>query len=392
MRWPVRVCADGVSVRGERTRVRCFARATAPLLLIACVVGCFASVAAAAAHGASVVPPLDRPAHMTARATQSALLGIANAGRRLVAVGERGIIVCSDDAGRTWRQSPAPVSVTLTAIHFATEKEGWAVGHAGVVIHSSDGGETWRRQLDGVSAAALALQAARAQVREAPGDVRARQALAAAELLVRDGADKPFLDVHFFDARHGLVVGAYNLIFATADGGRTWQPLLDRTQNRQALHLYAIAAAGDRLYVAGEQGLLLFSGDRGATFRRVAVPYHGTFFAAFARDGGEVVVGGLRGHAYVSTDDAATWSALDVPGDAAIAAIETTDADRLLIGGESGAYVSDATRRHFAALAIPRLAPVNALTRAFDGAWVIATMRGVTRVERSVVVQASGKP
>ncbi len=108
--------------------------------------------------------------------------------------------------------------------------------------------------------------------------------------------------------------------------------------------------------------------------------------------GGEVVVGGLRGHAYVSTDDAATWSALDVPGDAAIAAIETTDADRLLIGGESGAYVSDATRRHFAALAIPRLAPVNALTRAFDGAWVIATMRGVTRVERSVVVQASGKP
>jgi ligand-binding sensor domain-containing protein len=360
--------------------------------LIALVFGCCVAMTASALFGESAVPPPDRPAHLTERAAHSVLLGIANAGPRLVAVGERGIIVRSDDAGRTWRQSPSPVSVTLTAVHFANDKEGWAVGHYGVVVHSADGGETWHRQLDGAAAAALALDAAQARARGTPDDDRVRQALAAAQLLVRDGADKPFLDVHFFDASHGLVVGAYNMIFATADAGRTWQPLLDRTDNREALHLYALAAAGDRVYVAGEQGLLLFSSDRGATFRRVATPYHGTFFTALARDGRDVVVAGLRGHAYVSTDDGATWKALDVPGDAAIAAVGAIDAERLVVVGERGVYVSDATRRRFTEVAIPGLAPVNAVARASDGAWVVATLRGVVRVEREVVEQASGRP
>jgi AraC family transcriptional regulator len=40
-----------------------------------------------------------------------------------------------------------------------------------------------------------------------------------AELLVSDGADKPFLDLYFKNDREGLGVGAYGLIFQTIDGG-----------------------------------------------------------------------------------------------------------------------------------------------------------------------------
>jgi photosystem II stability/assembly factor-like uncharacterized protein len=62
------------------------------------------------------------------------LTGIARAGKRLVAVGERGIVVLSDDDGATWRQASVPVSVTLAAVQFPTPTQGWVVGHYGVVL------------------------------------------------------------------------------------------------------------------------------------------------------------------------------------------------------------------------------------------------------------------
>ena len=91
-----------------------------------------------------VVPPLcaapavlERSALPSAKAERAVLLGLARAGQRLVAVGERGIVLLSDDNGQRWRQAQVPVSVSLTAVQFVDDRRGWAVGHLGVVLHSS---------------------------------------------------------------------------------------------------------------------------------------------------------------------------------------------------------------------------------------------------------------
>lgn len=97
---------------------------------------------------------LDQPARLSERAVSSVLNAVVLAGTRLVAVGERGVVLLSDDNGRSWRQAGSvPVSVALTDVHFVSATHGWAVGHSGVVLHSDDGGETWMRQLDGNQAA-----------------------------------------------------------------------------------------------------------------------------------------------------------------------------------------------------------------------------------------------
>ena len=83
------------------------------------------------------------PAVKSPRATGSVLLDVTRAGQRLVAVGERGHVLYSDDNGQNWQQGAVPVSVTLTAVHFPGAQKGWAVGHDGVVLHSQDGGENW---------------------------------------------------------------------------------------------------------------------------------------------------------------------------------------------------------------------------------------------------------
>ncbi|MFU0418243.1 WD40/YVTN/BNR-like repeat-containing protein, partial [Acinetobacter baumannii] len=75
------------------------------------------------------------------------LLDATRAGKRVVAVGEHGIVLLSDDEGKTYRQArTVPVSATLSAVSFADEKHGWAVGQWGVILATSDGGETWVKQ------------------------------------------------------------------------------------------------------------------------------------------------------------------------------------------------------------------------------------------------------
>src|SRR5512142_193863 len=82
-------------------------------------IGALILAAATASSGGDL---LDVPAKKTPHAAYKMLLGVATAGKRLVAVGDRGIVTYSDDQGQTWLQADVPVSVMLTAVYFVNEK------------------------------------------------------------------------------------------------------------------------------------------------------------------------------------------------------------------------------------------------------------------------------
>ncbi|WP_170800788.1 WD40/YVTN/BNR-like repeat-containing protein [Stutzerimonas stutzeri] len=271
---------------------------------------------------------LTKPAMLTPQAQQAVLLGVARAGERLVSVGERGVILLSDDDGVTWRQVTVPVSATLTAVQFVDERHGWAVGHAGVVLHSSDGGESWAVQLDGNRAAAIELGAA--QTEQAP-----TERLQAAELLVDDGADKPLLALHFNDLQTGVVVGAYGLALQTTDGGQSWQSIMGRVPNPAGAHLYAVSQRGNEWYLAGEMGLAVRSLDGGATFEQLQTPYEGSFFAQGILPGGELVLAGLRGTVLMSRDRGESFEQLSNPMPISINAA-MIDGGQLMLANQAG--------------------------------------------------------
>src|SRR5882672_7062893 len=129
----------------------------------------------------------NKPAELEPLADRSLLLDLAVAGQRLVAVGERGHVMLSDDQGATWRQAKSvPTRVLLTAVFFADNEYGWAVGHDETIINTVDGGETWTRS------------------HFAPE------------------AQQPLLDLWFANRVSGIAVGAYGAYFTTNDGGRHW--------------------------------------------------------------------------------------------------------------------------------------------------------------------------
>jgi photosystem II stability/assembly factor-like uncharacterized protein len=326
------------------------------------IAGCL--VLPATAFSAPVLGVLERPALKVLKPAQCILIGEAFAGKRIVAVGERGIIIYSDDSGDTWHQADVPVSVTLTAVCFPSSEQGWAVGHGGVILHTTDSGKTWIRQMEGITAAKLALETAKANLEKAGAANQAAQdLLSKVQLLVSDGPDKPFLDLYFKNDKEGFVVGSYGYIFHTKDGGTTWTCLMDREDNPDGLNLYAIRAFDSSLYISGEQGLFMVSKDNGNSFQRIKTPYQGTFFALDMSPSGEIVLVGLRGNAYWSSDQGATFNKSQAPeGAASFSDIIRLSDGTLLFANQAGIVLESRDQgKTIQNVDSLRLAPISAL-------------------------------
>ncbi|WP_296277333.1 YCF48-related protein [Pseudomonas sp. UBA7530] len=330
----------------------------------------------AVAQAASYVDVLELPAKPSALAVRSPLLDVTRAGERLVAVGQRGHILYSDDAGERWQQAAVPVSADLNAVHFPTAEQGWAVGNDGVILHSNDAGATWSKQLDGRAIGALLVKHYGALASAEPADEQWPLLVAEGERLTADGADKPFLDVWFADTQRGYAVGVFNLILATRDGGQSWTPLQDRTDNPQGLHLNAIAATGDALYLAGEQGLLRKWDAEQERFVAVATPYEGSYFGLIGSPG-EVLVYGLRGHAFHSRDAGLNWQPLDSGLQVSITAAALDAQGDYRLFTQAGHMLRAGADAALQLVPQAQQSPVAGATLAANGALVLVGTRGV---------------
>ena len=336
------------------------------------VVLTMAALAMPAVARDAFVDPLDEPSAPSALPARRLLNAVAVAGARLVAAGQRGHIVWSDDHGKTWTQASVPVSSDLTALSFPTPERGWAVGHDGVVLATLDGGQTWTRSLDGRRLSALV--GAAAQAAGISGAVREQLSF-----LEKQGADLPLLDVWFDDEKNGWAVGAFDLILRTVDGGASWTPWLDRIDNPKALHLYSIRRAGGALWIAGEQGLLLrLDADR---FVRCPTPYQGSFFGVTGASEA-VLVYGLRGNLFRSTDRGASWRKVETGLEVALTGGTSSPDGTLLLASAAGqVLVSSDGGASFARLPKARPLPTSAV--AGDGSRAVLVGMLGARVEET---------
>lgn len=112
-----------------------------------------------------------------------------------------GGIFVTTDGGKEWKLQSTGDKRYLRSIHFVTESEGWAAGlryvddfgdRVAVLLHTPDGGANWSE--------------------------------------VETGLKERFFErVLFYDQAHGWLVARDN-IYATQDGGKTWQQVLSLPQ------------------------------------------------------------------------------------------------------------------------------------------------------------------
>lgn len=207
------------------------------------------------------------------KALESLLLDVTKVGKRLIAVGDRGHILYSDDNGANWSQAKVPTKQMLTSVFFVDDQHGWAVGHDAQILASKDGGATWVKQFEDLE-------------REAP-----------------------LLSIWFKDLNNGYAVGAYGALLETTDGGANWEDVSERLDNEDGYHLNAIVEVKDSgLFIVGELGGMFRSLDWGQTWETLQGPYEGSLFGALGtQEAGTLLVYGLRGHLFRSADFGTSW-------------------------------------------------------------------------------------
>ncbi|MBD9679476.1 glycosyl hydrolase [Pseudomonas sp. PDM18] len=325
------------------------------------------------------VPPLAQPAVQSPLAARVPLNALVLAGQRLVAAGQRGHILYSDD-GQHWTQAQVPVSSDLTALAFPSASQGWAVGHEGVILHSDDGGRTWSRQLDGPQIADLLMRQYGHPAD--PADPEAARLQRDAEAAVAQGADKPLLDVWFEDERNGYALGAFNLILRTSDGGQHWTPWLEYVSNPRGMHLYAMRPAMGTLFVVGEQGLVLKFDATTQRFLPLEFPYQGTLFGLVG-SADAVLVYGLRGNAYRSIDGGASWHKVETGTDAGLTSGAVLADGTIVLASQAGELLhSRDGGATFQRVKLARVAPNFAVAPAPQAGVALAGIGGV-RLERA---------
>ncbi len=275
-------------------------------------------------------------------ASKSLLQDVVRSGERLVAVGERGHILISSDAGASWTQVPnVPTRSMLISVTAAGDRL-WAVGHDTVILISEDRGDTWRK------------------VAEDPGG-------------------HPLLEIMFDDQGNGIAVGAYSLRMRSSDWGESWTedylvdllvneeetaPDAEDSLNEMGLidqeamaafedegiqyHLNGLFRVNDAIQlVAAEAGRYYISADNGASWQQLRLDYEGSLFGVTAMQHGAcLVMYGLRGHVFrnctldADSLDLTSWQEIRTATNAGLFAAAADSTGRLWLVGANGAILS----------------------------------------------------
>ena len=67
-------------------------------------------------------------------------------GLDLRSLGMDGLILHTENGGKTWQRQEGHTANFLDDVFFISETEGWIVGKEGLVLHTKDGGQNWRPQ------------------------------------------------------------------------------------------------------------------------------------------------------------------------------------------------------------------------------------------------------
>lgn len=320
--------------------------------------------------------PLDVPATASALATMAPYIAVASRDGVLLAAGLRGMIVRSVDQGRTWQQAQVPVSTDLVALAFPAPSQAWAVGHSGVVLHSADGGATWQHQLDGRTAGALAVKHYEAVGANLPPE-RREALLEQGRQLAAEGETQPLLDVWFRDAHTGFAAGAFNRLFQTVDGGRSWTPWLDKTDNPDSLHFFAVKGLGDEVFLAGERGMVWRWDSAVGRFVAAPCPYNGSLFGLLVTPR-MLFAFGMRGSLFRSTDRGRRWERVPLDTQAALVASTLGPRGELMWLSQSGeVFVSRDDGKTVDLVVKAGGQPASGFAVAADGTCVLAGPRGI---------------
>ena len=241
-------------------------------------------------------------------------------GGKNVAVGKSGLILVTNNNGKTWERRATDTAKALSAISFADGKHAFVVGSGGTVLATQDGGATWRSQASGSKDQLLGVHAVsptHAYVVGAFGtflsildgggswtrhEIKWDQLIG--KIINESGYIEPNLNAIFFSSPiNGWIVGEFGLVLHTEDGGSTWTAQRSGTDLPQ---LYSVKFIDNqRGWAVGQAGSLIRTTDGGKRWTTVDIDSKRDLYN-ISVDGQRCIIVG-DGIAFGSDDAGSSW-------------------------------------------------------------------------------------
>lgn len=203
--------------------------------------------------------------------TDMALLDVALAGERAIAVGQLGLVLIRDQSA-IWTESSVDIEERFMSVDLHADGLAVAVGGFGQVRISNDSGRTW-----------------------AAPDV-------AFSSFVEEGYDPHLYAVEVTPAGRIIIVGEFGLVVVSDDRGESWRLVRQGDESLSAVHV-RVDGTG---YAVGQNGIVLRTTDSGDHWDRVDPGLGGNLLGVSSSSDGLVIVPGMR-NMLLSTDDGGTF-------------------------------------------------------------------------------------
>ena len=237
-----------------------------------------------------------------------------------------GVVLCTRDGGLTWQREPVLLP-ELWKVRFVSERQGWAFAcssamYPGGMFLTRDGGRSWQPAASGGAAGLTTADLYDGRNAILAGSLGRTAVISDGEFArkVRPGA--VLQDIHALQIvppSYGWLLGDGGWIAITGDRGNSWRPPLGKLPACAAIFDFsAIAVRGGKCWIAGSPGSRIFStSDAGRSWSAaptgITVPLRAI---AFADDLHGWAVGQL-GTILATSDGGRTWQRQRAGGDRA---------------------------------------------------------------------------
>ena len=235
------------------------------------------------------------------------------------AAGDSGTILKTTNGGTTWNTLTSGTANRLLSLSFIDENNGMATGNNGTALKTTDGGATW--QLLNIGTTDEISSVFMTDTSIIYFTTRNFSTYGGAILKSTDGGNTftiiytnntyLFNDIFFLNADTGYVVGRFDCIYKTSNGGNSWS-LISNGSHMFYNSLNSVFFIQNRAYTVGLYGKILMSLDKGNNWNSANIlignSWGRRFYSIFFTDNNTGFITSDNSIILKTDDSGATWS------------------------------------------------------------------------------------